>query len=126
MGRAYGNGGYGGGYQGYGSPQDQAARTQMKREREIGNFFRAQRRIIEQGGEDELDDAHWARIERRVFGANHVKAGINFAKYDSIEVVAEGGTGREQPISSRLGCKYSQNEMLSTETLQGVYVGYIL
>lgn len=29
-----------------------------------------------------------------------MEAGINFSKYDNIEVTAEGGTGREQPIGS--------------------------
>lgn len=31
------------------------------------------------------DDRHWDMQERRLFGVNHVVAGINFAKYDNIE-----------------------------------------
>eukprot|EP00913_Durusdinium_trenchii_P007760 g7287.t1 len=46
------------------------------------------------------DEVTWAREEKRLFGANHVVAGINFSKYDNIEVTTEGGTGREQAIKS--------------------------
>ena len=53
----------------------------------------------------DLSDEEWDMEERRIFGENHVKAGINFSKYDSIEVAPEGGTGREQPIASCLCCK---------------------
>ena len=35
---------------------------------------------------DAEDDGHWEMQERRLFGANHVVAGINFSKYDNIEV----------------------------------------
>ena len=35
---------------------------------------------------DAEDDRHWEMQERRLFGANHVVAGINFSKYDNIEV----------------------------------------
>ncbi|CAE7473686.1 ded1 [Symbiodinium natans] len=99
--RAYG--GYGGGYgRGGGnnmSREDQQRHTEMKREREAQQFFSFQRQLMSRG-ESEPDDAFWDRQERRIFGENHVKAGINFSKYDNIEVTAEGGTGKEQPIST--------------------------
>ena len=32
------------------------------------------------------DENHWHLQEKRLFGSSHVVAGINFAKYDDIEV----------------------------------------
>lgn len=32
------------------------------------------------------DENQWHLQEKRLFGSNHVVAGINFAKYDDIEV----------------------------------------
>ncbi|CAE7388277.1 DED1 [Symbiodinium sp. KB8] len=98
--RAYG-GGYGGGYRNNNlDPEEIRRRTEEKRERETQQFYMFQRSIISRGGVQPKDDAHWDALERRIFGQNHVKAGINFAKYDNIEVTPEGGTGKEQPISS--------------------------
>ena len=100
--RAYG-GGYGGGYRNNNlDPEEIRRRTEEKRERETQQFYMFQRSIISRGGVQPKDDAHWDALERRIFGQNHVKAGINFAKYDNIEVTPEGGTGKEQPISSML------------------------
>ncbi|CAE7725666.1 ded1 [Symbiodinium sp. CCMP2456] len=96
--RAYG--GYSGGYGGRMDGEEVRRRTEMKRERETQQFYMFQRQIISRGGVQPKDDAHWDALETRIFGQSHVKAGINFAKYDSIEVTAEGGTGKEQPISS--------------------------
>ncbi|CAE7659062.1 ded1 [Symbiodinium sp. CCMP2592] len=95
--RAYG-GGYGGG--GRMSGDEQRRHTEMKRERETQQFYMFQRQIISRGGVVPRDDAQWDMLESRIFGQSHVTAGINFAKYDNIEVTAEGGTGKEQPISS--------------------------
>ena len=86
------------------SREDQQRHTEMKREREAQQFFSFQRQLMSRG-ESEPDDAFWDRQERRIFGENHVKAGINFSKYDNIEVTAEGGTGKEQPISTILCLK---------------------
>mmetsp|Transcript_41769 Transcript_41769/g.90505 ORF Transcript_41769/g.90505 Transcript_41769/m.90505 type:complete len:733 (+) Transcript_41769:70-2268(+) len=99
-GQATGYGGYGGG--GYGrsmSAEEQAERTEMKRRRETAQFFQYQQRLLNIGA-PKMDDRHWEMQERRLFGANHVVAGINFSKYDNIEVTTEGGTGREIPIKS--------------------------
>mmetsp|Transcript_38173 Transcript_38173/g.88261 ORF Transcript_38173/g.88261 Transcript_38173/m.88261 type:complete len:573 (-) Transcript_38173:57-1775(-) len=95
--RAYG-GGYGG-YGGYGSPEDQARRTEMKRARETEQFFAHQRMLL-RNGVHQQSEAELARIEKQLFQQAHVTAGINFAKYDNIEVTAEGGTGKEKPIAS--------------------------
>lgn len=92
-------GGYGGGYGRPMSAEEQAERTEMKRRRETAQFFQYQQRLL-QTGAPKMDDRHWEMQQRRLFGANHVVAGINFAKYDNIEVTTEGGTGREIPIKS--------------------------
>eukprot|EP00439_Symbiodinium_sp_Y106_P080390 s509_g19.t1 len=91
---------YGGGYGRSLSGDDLRRHTEMKRERETQQFYMFQRQIISRGGVDPKDDAHWDMLEKKIFGQTHVKAGINFAKYDNIEVTAEGGTGKEQPISA--------------------------
>ena len=39
------------------------------------------------------DDRHWDMQERRLFGENHVVAGINFNKYDNIEALPALGNG---------------------------------
>ncbi|CAK8995576.1 unnamed protein product [Durusdinium trenchii] len=99
--RAYtGVGDYRGGYRGnYMSAEEQAERTEQKRRREAAQFFAHQKRLISTGVPP-TDEVTWAREEKRLFGANHVVAGINFSKYDNIEVTTEGGTGREQAIKS--------------------------
>lgn len=92
-----------GGYGGYGgnrmSAQEQAERTEMKRQREAAQFFGYQKRLM-QTGVRQPDENQWHLQEKRLFGSSHVVAGINFAKYDDIEVTTEGGTGREQPIKT--------------------------
>jgi len=63
-------------------------------------FFQYQRSMIRRGNKIVRDDMYWAKEERAVFKTAHVKAGINFAKYEDIPVETIGGTGNEQPMES--------------------------
>jgi len=95
-----GGGGYGGsrggGYSGGMSIQE---RTEMKRSREADQFFQFQRQNILRG-EQRFSDEHWRVEEGRLFKQAHVHAGIDFKKYDDIEVKAHGGSRKEIPIES--------------------------
>ncbi|CAK0814845.1 unnamed protein product [Prorocentrum cordatum] len=88
--RAYGGGG--GGFN--------PAAAEAKSRREVDMFFQYQRSMIRRGNKIVRDDMYWAKEERAVFKTAHVKAGINFAKYEDIPVETIGGTGNEQPMES--------------------------
>eukprot|EP00931_Biecheleriopsis_adriatica_P045892 TRINITY_DN262_c0_g1_i3.p1 TRINITY_DN262_c0_g1~~TRINITY_DN262_c0_g1_i3.p1 ORF type:complete len:608 (+),score=119.64 TRINITY_DN262_c0_g1_i3:95-1918(+) len=92
-----GPGGRGGG--GNLSPGEVQRLTEAKRKREADQFFQYQRRLVSTGVQPR-DDRFWDREESRLFKTAHVSKGINFDKYESIEVTTEGGTGKEIPIKS--------------------------
>jgi ATP-dependent RNA helicase DDX3X len=75
------------------------ARAEAKSRRETEQFFAYQRSMVRRG-KVVRDDMYWAREERAVFKSAHVKAGINFSKYQDIKVETIGGNGTEEPIES--------------------------
>jgi len=103
-------GGFGGGYGGGGfnggnrSRNDIERATEIKRSREADQFFQFQRRIV-QRGEMPVSNDHWVAEESRLFKQAHVSAGIDFKKYDDIEVKTHGGSREETPIETfQEGC----------------------
>ncbi|CAJ1334534.1 unnamed protein product [Effrenium voratum] len=105
-GKGMGKGGYGGGGGGggnfgggYRSPADIQRMTDMKRAREAEQFFQFQRGLVQRGERPKGED-HWTMEERRLFKTEHVSKGIDFEKYDEIQVKTRGGNGKEQPINS--------------------------
>merc|ERR1719382_906097 len=73
--------------------------TEIKQKRETAQFLQYQKSLVRRGIVAR-DDMFWAREERAVLKQAHVKAGINFSKYDDISVDTIGGNGSEQPIET--------------------------
>merc|ERR1719219_1634603 len=46
------------------------------------------------------DESHWDRMERLYFKRVRMSAGIDFDKYDNVEVEMLGGKGDEEPVES--------------------------
>ncbi|CAK9022375.1 unnamed protein product [Durusdinium trenchii] len=69
------------------------AATKAKREREVQMFLQYQRRLVgfSQGGQHQKREDEWNFEEKRLFKQAHVSAGIDFDKYDNIEVTTHGG-----------------------------------
>eukprot|EP00401_Gymnodinium_catenatum_P074865 CAMPEP_0117576296 /NCGR_PEP_ID=MMETSP0784-20121206/62716_1 /TAXON_ID=39447 /ORGANISM="" /LENGTH=577 /DNA_ID=CAMNT_0005375527 /DNA_START=63 /DNA_END=1796 /DNA_ORIENTATION=+ len=93
-----GRGGYGGGGYG-GGGMDIQQRTEAKRNREVSEFKSYQARLL-RSGMPPRTDRYWDVEERRLFKTAHVSAGINFSKYNDIEVECTGGQGTESAIAS--------------------------
>eukprot|EP00933_Yihiella_yeosuensis_P080139 TRINITY_DN9354_c0_g4_i1.p1 TRINITY_DN9354_c0_g4~~TRINITY_DN9354_c0_g4_i1.p1 ORF type:complete len:573 (+),score=130.52 TRINITY_DN9354_c0_g4_i1:68-1786(+) len=104
--RAYGS--YGGNYGGRMGGQQMSGAdiqrlTEAKRARESSQFFQYQKSLMRQGVKP-VDEAVWKRKEATLFKTSHVTRGINFDKYDSINVEVQGGTGEEEAVESFQDC----------------------
>ncbi|CAE8650730.1 unnamed protein product [Polarella glacialis] len=99
-----GYGGGGGGYRGGGGGNNMSAAdvqrlTEAKRSREAAGFWAAQRSMVARGVPPR-DERFWEQEERELFAKEHVARGINFAKYDAIEVKVQGGQGNEKAVAT--------------------------
>lgn len=73
---------------------------ERRKQDENQRFFATRRGFARRGFRAARDDVFWKREERKCFDEEHVTAGINFSKYDDIEVETVGGTGEEEPVES--------------------------
>lgn len=77
-----------------------AVLTERKQARERNDFDTQQTLYERNGGPAPIRETTWMNEERRLFKSAHVSAGIDFAKYDSIEVETEGGQGTEKGMET--------------------------
>jgi len=118
--RAYGGRG------GYGrsslSPEEIQQRSEAKRVRDDSMFWAQRKRMASVGAPKRVGN-YWSYEEKRLFQSSHVSKGINFDKYDSIEVETIGGQGHEQPIGSftEVSEKYSLDEGLKANLVRCGY-----
>eukprot|EP00930_Biecheleria_cincta_P011199 TRINITY_DN1137_c0_g1_i2.p1 TRINITY_DN1137_c0_g1~~TRINITY_DN1137_c0_g1_i2.p1 ORF type:complete len:571 (-),score=125.18 TRINITY_DN1137_c0_g1_i2:148-1860(-) len=92
--RAYGRG------RGDISPAEIRELTERKQARERSDFDGQQDMFERNGGPPAVRESAWVNEERRLFKAAHVSAGIDFSKYEDIEVETEGGQGTEEGMET--------------------------
>mmetsp|Transcript_11586 Transcript_11586/g.31159 ORF Transcript_11586/g.31159 Transcript_11586/m.31159 type:complete len:608 (-) Transcript_11586:85-1908(-) len=101
--RSGGSSGFDSGYQpklrpGYGSSDMEAlAAVKQGKEREL--FDQVQERTLRMGPPP-FDDLHWSKEERLLFRTQHVAKGLDFGKYENVDVERIGGQGEEEPLES--------------------------
>jgi len=86
----------------------QRQRAEVRMQRETMQFFNYKKRMVANGGLPPTSEDEWDAEEKFLFEEAHVTAGINFDKYDNIEVERIGGQGDEIPVDSfeEAGKKY--------------------
>eukprot|EP00930_Biecheleria_cincta_P011198 TRINITY_DN1137_c0_g1_i1.p1 TRINITY_DN1137_c0_g1~~TRINITY_DN1137_c0_g1_i1.p1 ORF type:complete len:583 (-),score=121.35 TRINITY_DN1137_c0_g1_i1:148-1851(-) len=90
----------------YGGKQNNLSYTEIqalsakKQARERSEFDSAQNLYERNGGPPHVTESAWLNEERRLFKAAHVSAGIDFSRYEDIEVETEGGQGTEKGMET--------------------------